>query len=438
MQTEIRQVTPVEYELEINARPDDLAAEIASELRTQRNRTSLKGFRKGKVPISLVKKLYGKAIAYGVAERSIQQTYESTVMQSGDHQVLGQPKVTVLDYEMDGDLHAVVRFGVRPEFEVSYPKRATISKLQHEVTDDEVAHDIEHLQDSEADLVPVEGTVEEDDFVLVDLQKLDPSTLTPLIGQKREDVTFYLGDPRLRDEFRKPIVGATSGSTVRVTIPDDDGNDPVVYDLAVKEIKRKDLPEIDDEFASSVTKGSAETVEELHAQIMNRLQESWDRRSKEMLESKVVETIVEANQLEVPESVVEMYLDAFVEEARKNAGDSLPQDFDEEAFRTARTDEAVHQARWMLIKDKIIADERLAVDDSDRQAFFEKSASDGDVTAEMLQKYYESVGLIGQLDQRLLTEKVIDFLLGKIKVVEKDRKAFEKEMEKAAKKDKKK
>ncbi len=133
-----------------------------------------------------------------------------------------------------------------------------------------------------------------------------------------------------------------------------------------------------------------------------------------------------------------MYLDAFVEEVKKNAGDSLPPDFDEEAYREARKEEAMHQARWMLIKDKIVAEEKLAVEDSDRQAFFEKSAADGEVTADMLQKYYESVGLIGQLDQRLLTEKVIEFLQGKVKVVEKDRKAFEKELEKAAKKDKKK
>ena len=151
----------------------------------------------------MVKKLYGKAIAYGVAERSIQQTYESAVMERGEHEVLGQPKITVLDYEMDGELRAVIRFGVRPDFEVSYPKRASVTKLQHEVADDEVDHEIEHLQDAQADLVPVDDKVLEDDFVLVDLQKLDPSTKTPLIGQKREDVTFYLGDQRLRDEFRK-------------------------------------------------------------------------------------------------------------------------------------------------------------------------------------------------------------------------------------------
>jgi trigger factor len=439
MQTSIKQVTPVEYDLEINAGPDDLAEDFQAELRNQRTRTNLKGFRRGKVPTSLVKKLYGKAIAYGLAERSIQQTYESEVMQPGEHKVLGQPKITTLEYEMDGDLHAVIRFGVRPEFEVVYPKRASVSKLLHEVADDEVDHDIESLRDSEADLVPVDDKVGDDDFVLVDLQKLDPETGTPLIGQKREDVTFYLGDQRLREEFRKPLLGAAPGGTVRITIPDDEGGDPVAYELTVKEIKRKDLPELDDEFVKTATKGQAETVDQLREQVTKRLQNSWDQQSKELLETKVVETIVEANQIDVPESVIEMYLDSFVEEVRKNSGDSLPEGFDEDAFRESRKDEAIYQARWMLIKDKIVGDEDLAVADEDREKFFEKSASGGEISTDLLRQYYESInGLIEQLDQRLMTEKVIDFLLSKFKVVEKDRKAFEKEIEKAAKKNKKK
>ncbi len=438
MQTSIKKVTPVEYELEINAGPEELADDIASALRNQRTRTNLKGFRQGKVPISLVKKLYGKAIAFGIAERSIQKTYESAVMEPGEHEVLGQPKITVLDYEMDGELHAVIRFGVRPDFEVKYPKRASVSRLVHEVTDEEIDHDIEHLRDSEADLVPVDDNVGEDDFVLVDLQKLDPSTGTPLVGQKREDVTFYLGDQRLREEFRNPIVGTAPGGTARVTISDDDGSEPVAYDLTVKEVKRKDPPTLDDEFAKSASKGEAETVSELREHIRKRQQGSWDQRSREMLESKVIETIVEANQIEVPDSVIEMYQDAFVEELKKNMGDSIPESFDEEAYREGRKDEALHQARWMLLKDKIVKDEHLSVSDGDRTAFFEKSAGDGEVSADMLQKYYESIGLIDQLNQRLLTEKVIEFLLTKMKVVEKDRKAFEKELEKAAKKNKKK
>ncbi len=440
MRTSINKVTPVEFELEINATADDLKEDLYSELRAQRAKTVLKGFRKGKVPLSLVKKMYGRELAFGVAERSIQQTYESEVMQTGEHEVLGQPKITVLDYEMDGDLRAVIRFGVRPQFDVKYPKRESVSRLVHEVTEEEVEHEIEHLQESAADLVPVDGEpVGEDDFVLVDLQKIDAASGAPLIGEKREDATFYLGDKRLRPEFRDPIVGASVGDTVRVSIPpsvDDEDDTATAYQIAVKEIKRKDLPDLDDEFAAHVSGGQAETLEALRDQIRERLASNWQQRSRELFETKVVEKIVALNAIEIPESVVEMYLDAFVEELKKNRKEGLPEGFDEQAYRDARKDEAVHQARWMLIKDRIVEEHEMEVNDSERDAFFEKSAADGEVSSELLKQYYGSVsGLMERLDQRLLTEKVIDFLSDKFKVVEKDRTAFEKEMEKQAKKE---
>ncbi|MBT8401798.1 MAG: trigger factor [Rhodothermia bacterium] len=440
MRTSINKVTPVEFELEINATADDLKEDFHSQLRAQRARTVLKGFRKGKVPLSLVKKMYGRELAFGVAEKSIQQTYESEVMQPGEHEVLGQPKITVLDYEMDGDLRAVIRFGVRPQFDVKYPKRESVSKLVHEVTEEEIDHEIEHLQESAADLAPVEGEpVGEDDFVLVDLQKIDAASGAPLIGEKREDATFYLGDERLRAEFRDPIVGASAGDTVRVSIPpsdEDEDKTVTAYQITVKEIKRKDLPVLDDDFAKEVSQGQVETIEALRDQIRERLVSSWQQRSRELFESKVVEKIVALNEIEIPESVVEMYLDAFVEELKKNREQELPEGFDEQAYREAREDEAVHQARWMLVKDRIVEEQNLEVSEADRDAFFEKSAADGEVSSDLLKQYYSSVsGLIERLDQRLLTEKVIDFLSDKFKVVEKDRTAFEKEMEKQAKKE---
>ncbi len=440
MQTSIKKITPVEFELEITATAEDLAPEIMTELRTQRSKTSLKGFRKGKVPLSLVKKLYGKALAFGVAERSIQQTYESAVMKPGDHDVLGHPKITTLDYEMDGDLHAVIRFGVRPEFEIKYPKRESLSRLVHVVDDDEVDHEIEHMREAHADLVPAEGTSQNDDFVLVDLQKLDPATQTPLIGEKREDVTFYLGDERLKEAFKSALVGVEVDQQVRVRLPAEDDDDaPTVYSVTIKEIKRKDLPDIDDDFAHTVTKGSAETVDALRAEVRRRLQANWDQRSEELLESRIVDRIVELNPIDVPESVIDMYLDSFVDEIRRSREGQLPEGFDEQAYRDGRREEAVRQAKWMLVKDHIVTHEKIEIGAKDRDAFFDKSAKDGELSADLLRQYYESVsGLMDRLDQRLLTEKVIGVLREKFKLVDKDRKAFEKELEKLAKKNEKK
>ncbi len=138
MQTTIKQVGPVEYELDITATAEDLAPEFKKALRAQRTRTHLKGFRPGKVPLSLVKKMYGKTLAYGIADKSVQETYEDVVLNSDEHDVLGQPKITELEYEMDGDLHAVIHFGVRPEIVLQDLAGETVDTLVYEVTDEEV------------------------------------------------------------------------------------------------------------------------------------------------------------------------------------------------------------------------------------------------------------------------------------------------------------
>src|SRR5688572_14945750 len=114
MQTNIKEVHPAEFEMEITATADDLSPKLQEALRAQRAQTAMKGFRPGKVPMSLVKKMYGRAIAYEIAEKSIQELYEKEVLQSESYDVMGQPRLVALDYEdVDGDMRATVRFGVR-------------------------------------------------------------------------------------------------------------------------------------------------------------------------------------------------------------------------------------------------------------------------------------------------------------------------------------
>jgi len=114
MQTTVNKISDVEYELEIKATAEDLSADLDKAIRSQRGSTTMKGFRPGHVPLSLVKRVHGKALAYGVAENAVQKTYETKVLKAEEYEVLGQPTITDLDYEYEGDLRAVVRFGVRP------------------------------------------------------------------------------------------------------------------------------------------------------------------------------------------------------------------------------------------------------------------------------------------------------------------------------------
>ena len=214
MQTTIKQIGPVEYELDITATAEDLAPEFKKALREQRARIHLKGFRPGKVPLSLVKKMYGKDLAHGVVDKSVQETYEDLVLNSDEHDVLGQPKITDLEYEMDGDLHAVIHFGVRPEIALQDLSGETVDTLIHAVTDDEVEEEIERLLEDKADFAPVEDEpIAEADLVVYDLQEVDQATRMPLLGKRDEDQTIYLDDPSvdeslLMSALREVLLGA--------------------------------------------------------------------------------------------------------------------------------------------------------------------------------------------------------------------------------------
>ena len=431
METTITQVSPVEYELAITATADELAPDLNKALRSQRGRTQMKGFRPGKVPLQLVKKMYGDVLAYGIAERRIQQTYESEVVEGGDYDVIGQPRITQLDYAMDRDLKATIRFGVRPEFELSSLEGESLPRLDHTPSDEDVDAELRRFQEREADLIPLDDdeTLGEDGYVVVDLQRLDEETGTPIIGEKEEDTSFFLDDERLKDDLKNALLGQKAGDTVRATLPHGEGDHAHThtYAITIKEAKRREMPELDDEFVVEVTDGNFETVDELRAEIEKQLREQWDTRAREVFEGHLVERMLELNPIPVPASAVEVYLDSFVEDVKRRNEDHLPDDFNEEAFRAANRDEAERQARWMLLRDRIIENEGLEVTDEDIDAHFEAEVGDNpQITAQQMRGFYEQMPqLMGQLRQRLLSQKVFTWLGEQFEVEPMDREAFE-------------
>ena len=119
MQTSIRKVSPVEYELVIDATADELAPVVERRLRDQRANISLKGFRKGKVPLSLLKKRFGESLVIDALEDAIRDTFFEKVVEPDEYQVVGLPRLSEFDYRLDGDLHAVMKFSVRPQVEIA-------------------------------------------------------------------------------------------------------------------------------------------------------------------------------------------------------------------------------------------------------------------------------------------------------------------------------
>ncbi|WP_456425097.1 trigger factor [Rhodocaloribacter sp.] len=437
MQTEIKQIDDVEYEFDVTIPAEELAEELNKVLRAQRSRTTMRGFRPGKVPLSLVKKLHGQEIGEALAAERVQKAYESEVLEKGAYEVLGQPVLTELDYEFEGDLHAVVRFGVRPAFELEDMSGEQVTRVVHEVTDEEVDREIERLLEKEADLVPVEGPAAPEDYVEIEMQTIDAATGMPIIGEKTER-SFLLDDEKVPEALRKPLVGKKAGETVRVTLAHDHEHGDAgagaphhthTYDVTIREVKRVEMPELDDAFVEELTKGRLESVAAFREDIRKHLEEVWEKQSRELMEGEMVERLVERHPIPVPESVIGMYLESFVEELKQYLGGEIPERFDLAGYLQSRKPDAVRQARWMFIRDKLIEQEGLEVTDEDRMAHFEEMAAGAEFSADDLRQYYQvNRALMDQLDQRLLNEKVFEALEAKFDVVEKDWETYKAEM----------
>lgn len=444
MQTTIKQVSPVDYELDITATAEDLAPDFKKALQAQRARTHLKGFRPGKVPLPLLKKMYGEAIGYTIADKLVQEVYEDLVLHAGEHDVLGQPTITELHYHIDGDLHAVIQFGVRPDIVLQDLAGEAVDTLVHEVTDEEVEEEIDRMLEGHADLAPVEDEpIAETDLVVYDLQELDAATRTPLIGKRDADQTISLDDPDvdghpLLGALRQALLGAQAGQKVHFRFEHDKAHDGLVesiehahfFEATIKEVKRPDVPELDDEFVKEITQERLDDVAAFRDEVRNHIEESWAKRAREFLEGNIVARMLELHPAPVPESVVDLYVDSYVEDIKRRNKGTLPDSFPVEAFKQANRGEAEEQARWMLVRDAFIDAEELDVVDDDVARFFEQEAEkDENFTPANLRQFYESMGLIESLEQRLLNQKIFDLLAERFEVVEKDIETLEREQE---------
>ena len=419
METSIKQATPVEYEFEIHATAEDLESELQKALRAQRSQMDVKGFRKGKVPMELVKKMHGQAIGYRVAERYVQDLFEEKVEEESDLEPLGQPTMTEFDYELEGDLKAVIRFGVRPEVELEDVSDVELSMLDHEVTDDDVEDEVERLQIQSADLMPVED---------------EP------IGDKEEGLTFFLDDERLRGELRDALIGKEAGDTFRVNLPADapPEADPSqvpdedrLYEVTLNDVKRRDLPPVDEAFVREITEGQFEAPAAFRQEIRDRLEEAWSDRAREMVQGDIIDKMLELHPVPVPESVVETYLDSFVRQVEEENDGELPDDFDEELFRQRSRDDAEKQGRWMLIRDVVIEENDIEATDEDLQEFFAQQAEGSpEVSAEQISQFYQQMPrMMERVKQQVLSEKVYDHLIDAFDVQKKTLEEFEDELE---------
>ncbi len=424
METTIKQITPVEYELHINATAKDLEPKISKRLRDQRASISLKGFRKGKVPMSILKKMFGESLVLDVVEREILEVFQDEVIEPGQHKVVGMPSFGDFDYKLDGDLHATLKFGVHPEIEVKDISGEKIMKLVHEVTDEEVDKEVNQMLLRSAELKERKrGGIKETDYVTIDMQKLDAESNAPIIGEKEDGVSFFMDDEQLKDTLRDGLLGKKVDDAFRVDLPvDDETDERFPYEVLVKEVQSRTLPKLDEEFAKRMSRGEAEDEAGLKAYVRSQIEKGVNEESRKLLESELMTRLLELHEFPVPNAAVDVFINSFVEDVKRQNNNELPEGFDLHGFREANRAYAEQQARWKLLRDTIVEQQSIEVSDEDRTAYFVEVSGGNEETAAAFENYYKSMsGAMDMVNEQLLSKKLFAYLSEQVTLEEKNK-----------------
>ena len=270
---------------------------------------SIQGFRKGKAPRKMVEKLYGPEVFYeDAANFAIPDAYEEAAKESG-LEIVSRPEIDVVEIEKGKDFVFTATVAVKPEVTLGDYKGIEVEKKTVKVMAADVNAEIDKVREQNSRMITVENRgIKKDDTAVIDFEGFVDGE--PFQGGKGEDYSLVIGSHSFIDTFEDQLVGKKAGEEVdvNVTFPEEYHEaslkgKPALFKVTVKEIKKKELPKLDDEFASEVSE--FETLKEYKASVKKNLTERRKEEAKREKENEVVEKVVENITVELPEPMVD-------------------------------------------------------------------------------------------------------------------------------------
>jgi len=377
----------------------------------------LEGFRKGKVPLDLIKKVFGLKIEKEVAENSVSDYLEQATKEN-NVKLYDIENLESLDYDRDKGLQFKAIIKIQPEVVLDNYNTLEVEKEIYQVTDDDIQQVIENLREQQATMTNIDGEAQRDHYIVADIQKMD-STGLPLVGQKYENRYFQLGGDGADEEFVEQLLGIKPGDTRRITLtsqnPDpqqeDDPNE--YFFVAVKEVKEKYLPEIDDELAKDI--GDYENLEALKVNIRKDLETQAEENTSLNLSNQIMDEVIKSNPIDLPDYIIDNFLNAFVENIQKDSREKI----DEQELREKYRTDAIWNLKWIMIKEKVLELENIKVDEKEVMDYIEDLAKKAGKNATLVRSKYRDSKNREQVIHKIEERKVVDLLFENAKINEK-------------------
>ena len=400
---------------------------IGHAYKKNKNRFNVPGFRKGKVPQAMIEKMYGPEVFYeDAANEAIGQSYDAAAKESG-LDIVSRPEIDLVQIEKGKDFIYTATVAVKPEVTLGQYKGVEVEKASAEVTDEDVEKELKKVQEQNSRLVTVDDrAVQDGDQVVIDFDGyVDGEQFD---GGKSEDYPLTIGSHTFIDTFEEQPIGKNAGEEceVNVTFPTEYhaaelAGKPAVFKVTVKEIKYKELPELNDEFAGEVSE--FETLEEYKADVRAKLAEAKEKQAATENENRVVEAVVKNATMEIPEPMIDAQLDNMVNEYARNMqshGISLDQYMQYTGMTIDKIKEqmrpqAVKRIETRLVLEAVAKAENIQVSDEKVDEEIGKMAAAYKMEPEKL-KGYMGEAEIASMKEDLAVQEAVDFLVAEAKL----------------------
>lgn len=400
---------------------------IAHAYKKNRSKFNVPGFRKGKVPQAMIEKMYGSEVFYeDAANEVIGQTYDEAAKESG-LDIVSRPEVSLVQIEKGKDFIYTAEVAVKPEVTLGQYKGVEAEKASAEVTDEDVEKELKKVQEQNSRLVTVDDrAVQSGDQVVIDFDGyVDGKRFE---GGKSEDYPLVIGSHTFIDTFEDQLIGKNAGEEceVNVSFPTEYhaaelAGKPAVFKVTVKEIKYKELPELNDEFAGEVSE--FETMDEYKADIRKKLTETKEKQAATENENRVVEAVVKNASMEIPEPMVDAQLDNMVSEYARNMqshGVSLDQymqytGMTVEKLKEQMRPQAVKRIETRLVLEAVVKAENIQVSDEKVDEEIGKMAEAYKMEAEKIRSFMGEAE-IAHMKEDLAVQEAVDFLVAEAKL----------------------
>ncbi|HSR11028.1 MAG TPA: trigger factor [Thermodesulfobacteriota bacterium] len=424
MKVQIESTGPYEKKMSVEVPADAVTREIESTYRALNRNVKIKGFRPGKVPRSILERYYRAQVEAEVSAKLIEDSYGKAVQENRLAPVAA-PNVLDRSFEAGKDFKYTVTVEVKPEIKAEGYKGLSVERPEAKVSEEEVEARLKDLQDSHAQLKPVEPgrPVREKDQVVVDFH--GDFEGKPVEGWNVTNHLVEAGSKSLVGGLDQQLIGMSPGEEKEtpLTLPEDYprkelAGKEIRVRLKVKEIKEKILHALDDEFAREV--GEFQSLEELKTRIRSSLLEQKQNRANRAAKEKLMDLVRERNPFAVPKSMVERQIDAMVARTEVQLARQGLQlqgtGRDDPKIRESVAPAAEKEVRDSLLLEKIAEIENISVTDDEVEKRLQQLAAQMNQRPEALKSYYEKKGRMEDLRALLLEDKALDFLLAQANV----------------------